>query len=51
VRRVTYMADDIDTKAYVKFLLKEGSLEEKREIIGAFKSRILLSKKTVKLAT
>ena len=43
------LADDIDTKAYVKFLLKEGSLEEKREIIGCFKSRIVMSKKLVKL--
>lgn len=44
------LADNIDTKAYVKFLLKEGSLEEKREIISCFESKIVLSKKIVKLS-
>lgn len=38
-------AQDIDTKEYVKFLLKEGSLEEKREIMSCFKSKILLNKR------
>ena len=42
-------AQDIDTKEYVKFLLKEGSLEEKRETMSCFKSKILLNKKTVSL--
>ena len=41
------LAENIDTKDYVKFLLKEGSLEEKREIIGCFKSEILLVNKTI----
>lgn len=45
------LAENIDTKDYVKFLLKEGSMEEKREIISCFESRIVLNKKVVKLAT
>jgi hypothetical protein len=44
------LADGTDTKAYVKFLLKEGSMEEKREIIGCFESRTALSKKVIKLS-
>ena len=39
----------IDTKDYVQFLLKEGSLEEKREIMSCFKSRVLLKNKKIAL--
>jgi len=42
-------ARNIDTKDYVKFLLKEGSLEEKREIMSCFKSKIHLSRKILSL--
>jgi DNA invertase Pin-like site-specific DNA recombinase/predicted metal-binding protein len=41
--------DDIDTKVYVKFLLKEGSLEEKREIMSCFRSKILLKNKRLSI--
>ena len=40
---------DIDVKDYVKFLLKEGSLEEKREIMSCFKSKVLLKNKKITL--
>ena len=40
---------DIDVKDYVKFLLKKGSLEEKREIIGCVKSKVLLKNKQLTL--
>ena len=40
---------DIDVKEYVKFLLKEGSMEEKREIMGCFKSEVVLKNKQVRL--
>ncbi len=40
---------DIDVKDYVKFLLKEGTMEEKREIISCFSSKILLNNKKVSL--
>lgn len=38
---------DIDVKDYVKFLLKEGTLEEKRDVMGGFKSVILLKNKQI----
>jgi len=40
---------DIDTKNYVKFLLKDGSIEEKREILDCFSSKILLKNKLIHL--
>lgn len=40
---------DIDVKDYVKFLLKEGSLDEKREILGCFKSKVVLKNKRILL--
>ena len=40
---------DIDVKAYVKFILKEGLIEEKREIISCFKSKVTLKHKTFEL--
>jgi hypothetical protein len=43
------VVDDIDTKAYVKFLLRGGSLEEKREIMSCFKTNIFLKSKAVSL--
>ena len=39
----------IDAKEYVKFLLKNGSLEEKREIINCFKTKITLANKIISL--
>jgi DNA invertase Pin-like site-specific DNA recombinase len=32
--------EEIDLKAYVKYILRDGTNEEKRELIGHFKSRI-----------
>ena len=40
---------DIDVKDYVKFLLKDGTLEEKRDIMTCFRSSILLSNKKLEL--
>lgn len=40
---------DIDMKDYVKFLLKDGELEEKREIIGCFVSKVQLKYKQISL--
>lgn len=42
---------DIDTKNYVKFILKDGSLEEKRDILGCFSSTVTLQDKQVALST
>lgn len=41
---------DIDIKHYIKFLLKDGSVEEKREIMSCFKSKVTLKNKIVELA-
>lgn len=37
----------LDLRAYVKYLLKEGSLEEKRELMQSFKSKLVLVDKKV----
>ena len=36
------VVSDIDVKEYVKSLLKDGSMKEKREIIACFNSQIML---------
>ncbi|MCK5581588.1 MAG: recombinase family protein [Candidatus Omnitrophica bacterium] len=41
--------NDIDIQNYAKFLLKEGSDEEKRNLIGCFKNNIILENKIIKL--
>lgn len=40
---------DVDIKDYAKFILKEGSIEEKRELLSCFKSKILLKEKAITL--
>lgn len=37
----------LDLRAYAKYLLKEGSVEEKRELMGSFKSKIVLINKKI----
>jgi hypothetical protein len=40
---------DIDIKRYIKFLLKDGTMEEKREIMKCFNSKVFLNNKIIKL--
>lgn len=40
----------IDIRGYAKFVLKEGTNEEKRELLGCLKSRIYLAQKKITLA-
>jgi len=40
---------DIDLKTYAQYILKEGSNEEKRELMGCLESRLRLNKKTLKI--
>jgi DNA invertase Pin-like site-specific DNA recombinase len=40
---------DIDIRSYAKFILKDGSIEEKREILSSFKGNITLSNKILTL--
>lgn len=41
--------NDIDVRNYAKFILKDGSIGEKRELLSCFKSKILLSNKIISL--
>ena len=38
---------DIDLKTYAKYILKEGSNEEKRELMGCFKSKFSVREKRI----
>jgi site-specific DNA recombinase len=40
---------EIDAKTYIKFLLKEGTMQEKREIINCFSRKVLFSNKQLTL--
>jgi hypothetical protein len=44
---LNFEVSDIDIKRYIKFLLKDGTIEEKRDILSHFQTRISLSNKTV----
>ncbi|MFZ4500477.1 MAG: hypothetical protein ACOYMZ_03210 [Minisyncoccia bacterium] len=41
--------DSVDVRGYAKFVLKEGSDVEKRELLRCLKSKILLSQKKITL--
>jgi len=41
---------DIDLKTYAKYILKEGSNEEKRELMGCFESKLSIKNKTTEFA-
>jgi hypothetical protein len=41
---------DINLRNYIKYLLKEGSLIEKRELMACFKSKLTMKDKVVRLA-
>lgn len=40
---------ELDIRAYVKYLLREGSVSEKRELLGNLRSRLIYKDKTVTL--
>ena len=40
---------DVDIRNYAKFILKEGEIEEKRELLGNLRSRILYKDKKLTL--
>ncbi len=40
---------DVDIRDYAKFILKDGSIEEKRELLNCFKSKILLKNKIISI--
>jgi DNA invertase Pin-like site-specific DNA recombinase len=45
-----YSVKDIDVRNYAKYLLKEGSLMERRELLLNLRSRIFIKNKEVKIA-
>ena len=38
---------EVDIKTYAKYILCEGTNEEKRELMGCFRSRVCIAKKLV----
>ncbi len=40
---------DVDIRDYAKFILKDGTIEEKRELLTCFKSKIILKDKNIYL--
>ncbi|OFX80036.1 MAG: hypothetical protein A2X20_04090 [Bacteroidetes bacterium GWE2_40_15] len=43
------VTEDMDIRAYVKYLLREGSVTEKRELLGNLRSRLVYRDKTITL--
>ncbi len=39
--------EDIDLKTYAKYILKEGTMEEKRELMGCFKTKLKITEGVV----
>lgn len=42
-------AVDLDVRAYAKYVLRDGSVSEKRELLGNLRSRLVYEKKIIKL--
>jgi len=40
---------DVDIRDYAKFILKDGSIDEKRELLTCFKSKIILKNKQIEI--
>lgn len=41
--------NEVDVRNYAKFILKDGSIDEKRELLSCFKSKICLNEKKITL--
>ncbi|TAL50377.1 recombinase family protein [Patescibacteria group bacterium] len=42
--------EEMDVRAYMKYLLREGSMSEKRDLLGNLRSRLIYSNKTICLS-
>ena len=40
---------DLDVRAYAKYVLREGSVSEKRELLGNLRSRLVYEKKSIRI--
>lgn len=49
IRSTKNMNSDIDIRTYAKYILREGSIVEKRELLGCLKSQVILTDKIIKL--
>jgi predicted metal-binding protein len=43
------LVQDIDIRAYIKYLLREGTMAEKRELLGCLKGKMFLKEKQIYL--
>jgi site-specific DNA recombinase len=50
VKTKVVKVEDIDIRNYAKYVLREGTTMEKRELLGCLRSKILLANKEIKLA-
>jgi len=41
---------DINLKTYLKYILKDGNVTEKREVLSCLKSRVVMTNKKLELA-
>ncbi|MCX6747720.1 MAG: hypothetical protein NTW98_02115, partial [Candidatus Nomurabacteria bacterium] len=48
-RKTPVVIKDIDIRNYAKFILQEGSMEEKREFLRCLSTQILLNNKKISL--
>lgn len=44
-----YSVKDVDIRNYAKYLLTEGSIFEKRDLLGCLKSKIILTERNIAL--
>lgn len=44
------MAPEIDVKTYAKYILQEGTKEERRELLGCLKNRLVLSNQQLRIS-
>jgi hypothetical protein len=42
--------DEVDIRTYARYILKEGTNEEKRELMGCFRSKLKITKGEVTIA-
>ncbi len=49
IKSRTVKVADIDIRNYAKYILREGSIFEKRELLSCLRSKILMSKKQISI--
>ncbi len=49
IKNTTIKVADIDIRNYAKYILREGSIEEKRELLSCLRSKIKMGEKNVKI--